>query len=234
MTEDKDEDPQSQDPQSSDPSSRLPFPAPLIPVVLLIAAFGFLYATKVMHRNEDAAAAATAPPSCAVSRTLAERLKPLAHGEVAALALSADPQPMPELVFAGPDGKPVKLSDFRGRNVLLNLWASWCVPCRREMPALDRLEGKAGGSDFQVVAIDVDTARLDRPKAFLKEIGVKNLLFYADNKADVFETLKQNGKVLGLPTTILVGKDGCAIGTMAGPAEWDSADGLALVDATKG
>lgn len=233
MTKEKDEDAQPQDPQPVDPSSRIPFPAPLIPIVLLIAAFGFLYATRAFHRNEDAAAAAAAP-SCAVSRTLSDRLKPLVHGDVAALALSTDPQPMPELVFAGPDGKPLKLSDFRGRNVLLNLWASWCVPCRREMPALDRLEGKEGGSDFQVVAIDVDTARLDRPKAFLKEIGVKNLLFYADSKADVFETLKQNGKVLGLPTTILIGKDGCAIGTMAGPAEWDSADGLALVTATKG
>lgn len=238
MTEEKDEGPQSQDPQSQDPrsldrSSRLPFPAPLIPIVLLIASFGFLYATKALHRNEEAAAAAP-PPSCAVSKALSERLKPLVHGDVAAMALSADPQPMPVLVFEGPDGKPLKLTDFRGRNILLNLWASWCIPCRREMPALDRLEGKAGGNDFQVVAVDVDTARLDKPKAFLKEIGIKNLQFYADNKADVFETLKQDGKALGLPTTILIGKDGCAIGTMAGPAEWDSADGLALINATKG
>jgi thiol-disulfide isomerase/thioredoxin len=229
MTEEKDE-----DPQPAEPSSRLPFPAPLIPIIALIAAFGFLYATKALHRNEDTAEAAAAAPSCAISRTLADRLKPLVHGDVAALSLSADPQPMPVLVFEGPDGKPLKLTDFRGRTILLNLWASWCIPCRREMPSLDRLEGKAGGSDFQVVAIDVDTARLDRPKAFLKEIGIKNLTFYADNKADVFETLKQDGKALGLPTTVLIGKDGCAIGTMAGPAEWDSADGLALVTATKG
>lgn len=239
MTEEKTEDPKPQDlksqdpqrdPQSMEPSRRIPFPAPLIALVIFVAAVGLLYATKAMHRNEETATAST----CAASRGLAEQLKPLVHGEVAALALAATPQPMPELVFTGPDGKPVKLSDFRGRNVLLNLWASWCIPCRREMPALDRLEGKAGGSDFQVVAVDVDTARLDRPKAFLKEIGIKNLAFYADNKADVFETLKQNGKVLGLPTTILIGKDGCAIGTMAGPAEWDSADALALINATKG
>ncbi len=182
------------------------------------------------HRNE-AAADATA---CTATRSTAEHLKPLVHGEIAALALASTPRPMPELTFAGPDGKMVKLSDFRGRDILLNLWATWCIPCRKEMPALDRLEAERGGPDFQVVAINIDTARLDRPKAFLKEIGVKNLTFYADSKADVFETLKQDGKVLGLPTTILVGKDGCAIGTMAGPAEWDSKEALALIDAQKG
>lgn len=90
---------------------------------------------------------------------------------------------MPELRFTNKDGKSVKLSDFRGRNILLNLWASWCVPSRLEMPALDCLEGKEGGNTFQVVAINVDTAGPGRPKAFWKEINVKNLLFYADSKA---------------------------------------------------
>jgi hypothetical protein len=102
------------------------------------------------------------------------------------------------------------------------------------MPALDRLQGERGGPDFQVVAVNIDTAKLDRPRAFLNEIGVKNLTFYADSKADVFETLKQNGKVLGLPTSILVGKDGCALGVMAGPAQWDSKDAIALINAAKG
>lgn len=212
-------------------SSRLPFPAPLIPTVFLIAALGFLFTMRMLHRDEGSAAAA--PPNCTISRALADRLKPLARGHIAALALTTDPKPMPELAFSGPDGKTFKLSDFRGRNILLNLWASWCIPCRLEMPALDRLEGKEGDNNFQVVAIDVDTTGPARPKAFWKEIGVKNLFFYADDKADVFETLKQDGKVLGLPTTILIGKDGCAVGTLAGPAEWDSADGLALLSAAK-
>ncbi|MGO9135824.1 MAG: thiol:disulfide interchange protein TlpA [Methylovirgula sp.] len=229
----KEEDEKNEDQPPEEASSRIPFPAPLIAIGVLIAALGFLYATKVWHRNEETAATADSA-TCVASRQLAERLKPLAHGEVAALAVSSTPQPLPELVFAGPDGKLVKLSDFRGRNILLNLWATWCIPCRREMPALNRLQAKRGGPDFEVVAINVDTARLDRPRAFLQEIGVKNLTFYADNKADVFETLKQAGKVLGLPTTLFVGKDGCAVGTMAGPAEWDSQDALALIDAAKG
>jgi thiol-disulfide isomerase/thioredoxin len=197
------------------------YPSPLISLVILAMVLGLVYVMKGGHRNEANAA-------CASTRTVISRLEPLVHGEIAALALSDDPQPMPGLTFADADGKTVRLSDFRGRDVLLNLWATWCVPCRQEMPALDRLEGMRGGPDFQVVAVNIDTARLDRPKAFLREISVKDLAFYADNTANVFEVLKERGKVLGLPTTILVGRDGCDIGTMAGPAKWDSQDALAL------
>ncbi len=199
-------------------------PSPFISLAILAAVLAFIYEMEARHRN----AASTASLACASTRAVIGHLQPLVHGEIAALALASDPRPMPELTFTGGDGKPVKLSDFRGRDVLLNLWATWCVPCRQEMPALDRLEAKRGGPDFQVVAVNIDTARLDRPKTFLHEIGVSNLPFYADNSANIFETLKQDGKVLGLPTTILVGKDGCDIGTMAGPARWDSADALAL------
>jgi thiol-disulfide isomerase/thioredoxin len=137
---------------------------------------------------------------------------------------------MPALTFSG-GGGPVELSSFKGRIVLLNLWATWCVPCREEMPALDRLEGIAGNENFAVVAVNIDTARLERPKAFLQEIGVKNLAIYADSTAKSFTTLQQSGKVVGLPTTFLVGRDGCEIGVIAGPAKWDGADALALLKA---
>ncbi len=207
----------------------LRIPSPIITLVALAAVLGFIYVTKERHRNEAASTAA-----CASTRVVIGRLTPLVHGEIAALALAREPMPMPDLHFTGADGKTVKLADFRGRDVLFNLWATWCVPCRQEMPALDRLQAVRGGPDFQVVAVNIDTARLDRPKAFLSEIGVKNLAFFADNTANVFETLKENGKVLGLPTTILVGKDGCDIGTMAGPAQWDSPDALALINAEQG
>jgi thiol-disulfide isomerase/thioredoxin len=162
---------------------------------------------------------------------LAARLKPLVHGEIAALTLAPRPKPLPELGFATAEGTKASLADFKGRTVLLNLWATWCVPCRQEMPALDRLQGILGGKDFSVVAVNIDTAKLDRPRAFWEEIGIKNLTLYTDNKAGVFETLKQTGKVIGLPATILVAKDGCEIGTMAGPAQWDSEDALALLNA---
>lgn len=113
----------------------------------------------------------------------------------------------------------------------MNLWATWCVPCREEMPALDRLQAKLGSGDFEVVAINVDTARLERAKDFLKDTGVKNLAFYSDPKADVFYRLRTAGKVVGLPTTFLVGRDGCEIAVMSGPADWASDDAIALIRA---
>jgi thiol-disulfide isomerase/thioredoxin len=193
-----------------------------------LLALGFvLYGITGRHGKEAMAA------ECGEASGLAQKLKPLVHGEVAALSLAEAPKPLPNLSFSGPDGKSLTLADFRGRDILLNLWATWCVPCRREMPALDRLQGKLGGPNFEVVTINIDTTKLDKPKAFLTEIGVKNLSFYADSKADVFQALKQDNRVDGLPTTILVGKDGCEIGTMAGPAQWDSDDALALIEALK-
>ncbi len=173
-------------------------------------------------------------PVCPGAAELAARLKPLVRGEIAALTLAPRPKPLPGLGFDTPEGTKASLADFKGRTVLLNLWATWCVPCRQEMPALDRLQGMFGSKDFAVVAVNIDTARLDRPKAFLDEIGVKNLKLYTDNTAAAFQTLKQAGKVLGLPTTILIGKDGCEIGTMAGPAQWDSEEALALLNAIQG
>jgi thiol-disulfide isomerase/thioredoxin len=177
---------------------------------------------------------AAVTPACPGAAETAARLKPLVHGEIAALSVAPQPKPLPELIFDTPEGTKASLADFKGRTVLLNLWATWCVPCRQEMPALDRLQGLRGSKDFAVVAVNIDTTRLDRPKAFLEEIGVKNLTLYTDNTAGVFQTLKQEGKVIGLPTTILIGKDGCEIGTMAGPAQWDSQDALALLTAIAG
>ncbi|WP_034991367.1 thiol:disulfide interchange protein TlpA [Beijerinckia mobilis] len=168
--------------------------------------------------------------ACLSSRKVAARIKPLVKGEVAALVLADEPKPVPALAFNKPDGSATALKDFSGRMVLLNLWATWCIPCRQEMPALDRLQAKLGSPGFEVVAVNIDTARLDHVGIFLDEIGVKTLARYADPKAGIFQTLRQAGKATGLPTTLLVGKDGCEIGTMAGPAEWDSADAVALIE----
>src|SRR5580692_3507768 len=204
--------------------------APLIALVAIaIAAAGglaVLYGKGASGKDEAAL--------CPNAAATAERLSPLAKGEVAALAVDKRPAPAVEVSFQAPDGKKLTLADFRGRNVLLNLWATWCVPCRAEMPALDRLQAKFGGPDFQVVAVNIDTNRLDRPKTFFADAGVKTLSLYADPSADVFEALKVAGKALGLPTSLLIDKDGCEIGVMAGPALWDSADAEAAVSALIG
>jgi thiol-disulfide isomerase/thioredoxin len=198
----------------------------LAPLALVAVAVAVLYGK---------AAAPDKPPECsAASKAVAAKLAPLAKGEIAALAVDADPRPAIPLSFKGPGGEKERLADFKGRALLVNLWATWCVPCRAEMPALDRLQAKAGGPDFEVVAINVDTARLERAPAFLDGIGVKTLTRYADPSADAFETLRLAGKALGLPTSLLIDKEGCEIGVVAGPADWDKPDAVAAVAALKG
>ena len=201
--------------------------APAVGVLLGAAALVFLYATL---KPPDKASGACSGASAA----LAARLKPLARGDAAAVAVAADPRPALPLAFERPDGSKATLADFRGRAVLLNLWATWCVPCRAEMPALDRLQADRGGKDFEVVAVNVDTARLERRGAFLDGIGVKALTRYADPSGDAFETLRRGGKALGLPVSLLIDGDGCEVAEVAGALKWDSADAAALIGALKG
>jgi thiol-disulfide isomerase/thioredoxin len=173
----------------------------------------------------------SAAGQCPAAKTAAARLAPLARGEVAAVTVAREPKPLPDLAFNGPDGSPTSLAAFRGRTVLLNLWATWCAPCRQEMPALDRLQGELGGRDFEVVAVNIDTRNLDKPRTWLKEAGVARLAYYADPEAKVFQDFKRVGKAVGMPTTLLVDPDGCELALINGPAEWASEDALKLVRA---
>jgi thiol-disulfide isomerase/thioredoxin len=165
---------------------------------------------------------------------VAERLLPLARGEVAAVTVAKESKRLPNLAFVGPDGTPKSLADYRGRTVLLNLWATWCAPCRQEMPALDRLQAALGGPEFEVVAVNIDTRNLERPKAWLKEAGVERLAYYTDREAKIFQDLKRVGKAVGMPTTLLVDPEGCELALINGPAEWASEDALTLVRAALG
>ena len=169
--------------------------------------------------------------ACQAAVNTAKKLAPLVHGEVAALALAQTPFHLPDLAFKDAKGQDRTLADWRGRTVLLNLWATWCVPCRREMPALDAVQTMLGGPDFDVVAVNIDTRDPQKPLAFLKEIGVTHLTYYADASAKIFEDLKEAGKAFGMPTTVIVDRSGCEIGAMAGPAEWASDDGVKLIGA---
>ena len=172
-----------------------------------------------------------ADAACRQAVETAARIAPLAHGEIAALAMAQTPFHVPPLGFKDAEGHDRTLADWRGRTVLLNLWATWCVPCRREMPALDALQAKLGGPKFQVVAVNIDTRDPAKPLAFLKQIGVTHLAYFTDESAQVFEDLKTAGKAFGMPTTLIVDPKGCEIGDMAGPAEWASDDGVKLVSA---
>lgn len=161
----------------------------------------------------------------------AARAGPFAKGEVASFGVAKSPITISDLAFKDGEGTAMTIADFKGQTVLLNLWATWCAPCRHEMPALDRLQAKLGSEKFKVVAVNIDTGNPQKPIKFLKDIKAESLSYYADNTMGVFNTLKSRGRAFGMPTTMLVGPNGCEIGTMAGPAEWDSEDAIALIKA---
>ena len=211
---------------SSSPAAMRRIPV-AIGAVVIGALIGFAGVYGIGRLNGSA----TGDPACRGAVDLARKLAPLAHGEVAALTMAATPLRLPDLAFEDGEGKPRKLSDWRGRTLLVNLWATWCVPCRKEMPALERLQTKLGGPNFQVVAINIDTRDPEKPKNFLKDAKLTRLGYYSDQNAKVFQDLKAVGRALGMPTSVLVDPQGCEIATIAGPAEWASDDATKLIRA---
>ncbi len=191
----------------------------------VLAGLAGVYGIGGFERN------AQADPACQPAVEIAKRIAPFARGEVAAVTLAAKPFRVPDLAFDDAQGQRRTLADWRGRTVLLNLWATWCVPCRKEMPALDALAGKLAGPGFDVVAVNIDTRDPEKPKAWLNEVGITRLSYYADPSAKVFQDLKIAGRAFGMPTTLLIDPRGCEIGTIAGPAEWASDDAMKLVQA---
>ncbi|HEV3184113.1 MAG TPA: TlpA disulfide reductase family protein [Xanthobacteraceae bacterium] len=172
--------------------------------------------------------------ACRPGVETARRIAPLARGEVAAVSTLEEPRRAPDLAFKDAAGATKTLADWRGRAVLFNLWATWCVPCRKEMPALDALQARLGGPRFDVVAVNIDTRDPDKPKAWLKEVGINRLAYYADPSAKAFQDLKLGGQAFGMPTTLLIDAGGCEVGTLAGSAEWASDDALKLINALVG
>ena len=126
----------------------------------------------------------------------------------------------PALRFYDAVGKPRTLADWRGKVVLLNVWATWCAPCRKEMPALDRLQQKLGGHDFEVVALSIDRGGAADVRAFYEEIGIRALRIYVDPESEATSKLK----TLGVPTTLLIDRAGRELWRKTGTAEWDAED----------
>ena len=172
--------------------------------------------------------------ACAAKAEAAKLIAANAAGDVAAMLAADPPQSLRSLAFNDPDGKPMTLADRQGKTLLVNLWATWCAPCRAEMPALDALQQAKGGADFEVVAINVDTGDDAKPKKFLAETGVKTLAYYRDASMGAFNMLKEKALALGLPVTLLVDREGCLVAAMNGPANWSGPDAARLVDAALG
>lgn len=142
-----------------------------------------------------------------------------------AFVLHDSPKPLPEVHFIDAEGHWRSLADFRGRVVLLNLWATWCVPCRKEMPTLDRLQATLGGPGFEVVPLSIDIAGPPVVRKFYEETGVTHLGLYIDPSTKAARDLA----ALGLPTTLLVDREGREVGRLTGPAEWDSPEMISFL-----
>ena len=154
----------------------------------------------------------------------------LNKGAMAPLLVRPKPLDLPELSFEGPGGETKTLADFKGKIVLLNIWASWCVPCREEMPQLDKLQAELGAKDFEVVAVNIDRGGGNKAKIFLEETGATHLAPYTDPSGILFAAVK----AVGMPTTLLIDPDGKEIGRLVGPADWGSEEAKKLIEAAIG
>lgn len=203
--------------------SRLPLISRLALGLALVLGLASLYVSSQAARKLEGVAA------CTPARDVGPALAKAATGEVAAFQAFTTPRVLPNLNFQDPAGNPASLGGMKGKTVLLNLWATWCVPCRKEMPALDALQAEFGGPDFEVVAINIDTRNLDKPRAWLEENRITRLAYYADPEAKVFQELKRVGQAVGMPTTLLIDANGCQLGVLHGPAEWHGQDARRLI-----
>lgn len=204
-------------------------PARLVAIVAvagIAAAFAAIYGIPGVGGND-------APPACKASGAISRALAPLSTGTMAGFITSGPSADVSGLAFRTPDGRETTLgetlSGVPGRVGLVNLWATWCAPCRKEMPALDRLEQSMAGPRFGVVAINVDTTEDGRARRFLDDQKIAALKLYTDPLMATFNSLKAKGRAVGLPTTLLVDPAGCTLGVLHGAAEWDSADAKALI-----
>ena len=173
---------------------------------------------------------------CPVQQDAAAAIGDAAVGELAALNGTGEGRGYATLAFNDAAGAPRTIADFKGKALLVNFWASWCIPCREEMPALDALATQYNSDAFQVLPINLDIGEngLGKAKAFLDDNAFANLPLYADNSFKAFERLKQEAVVLGLPATLILDASGCELAVLQGPAHWDTPDGHAVIEALLG
>ena len=172
---------------------------------------------------------------CAPQAVAAQKIDAAAVGQLAALNGTGTGRGYSSMTFTDAEGRPKSIKDFAGKALLVNFWASWCVPCRAEMPALDTLAAEENDDRFMVLPINLDLGAggLEKARAFLAEGNWPNLPLYADSTFESFKALQTSAVALGLPSTLLLDKNGCELGVLQGPAEWDSPDGINVIEALK-
>jgi thiol-disulfide isomerase/thioredoxin len=169
---------------------------------------------------------------CLVQAEAAAAIGDAATGELAALNGTGEGRGYADMAFKDAAGADMTIADFKGKALLVNFWASWCVPCREEMPALDALATKYNSDRFMVLPINLDIGAggLEKAQDFLDENSFANLPLYADNTFAAFERLKQQAVAIGLPATLVLDENGCELGVLQGPAHWDTPDGEAVIE----
>ena len=187
-----------------------------------LAAFAAVYVTLGRPDNQGVPASTAETPAPSPKSG-----NPLATGAMTTFVFKTQPEPLPDIKFLNGSGAETSLASLRGKVVLLNVWATWCAPCREEMPALDKLQAALGSDKFQVVALAVDKSGIAGAKKFLGEIKAEKLEAFADPTAKEGTRLK----VIGMPTTILIDAEGREIGRLIGPAHWDSPEAKRLIEA---
>ncbi len=187
------------------------------------AAHKSLKKTKTYHMAKT-----SAPLSgMATSGADLKSLKQFARGKLAAFYIYKKPKPVPAFTYVDEQGKDHSLKELRGKVVLLNLWATWCGPCRHEMPWLDALKNKYKDQPFEMLTISIDRGGLKKPRRFFDKIKIKHLTLYGDKTGRLAPKLR----AFGMPTTLLIGRNGMELGRIAGPAEWASDDAFAFIEA---
>jgi thiol-disulfide isomerase/thioredoxin len=201
-----------------------------------LAGFAAVYVTLRGPDNANPPVKAASVKSVETANPAAETSKglpsgpganPLSTGHMTAFVFKKAPEAVPDTVFLDGSGKERTLKDWQGKVVLLNLWATWCAPCRKEMPSLDRLQAEMGSDKFEVVAVSVDKTGIEGAKKFLDQIKVSKLGVFADPSIKLGTELK----AIGMPASVLIDRDGREVGRLVGPAEWDSADAKRLIKA---
>jgi thiol-disulfide isomerase/thioredoxin len=192
----------------------------------VIACVGVIYLVsgpkgnpQIVQRSETQMPAEEVPGAETITRAVAK-------GALSAFVVKPERPQAGEIQFLDGEGKQRSLADWRGQVVLLNLWASWCGPCRTEMPSLAALQRRFGSKDFEVVAISVDRGGAKVAAQFLEETQSRLLRLYVDPSAKAIESVR----ALGLPATLLIDRQGREIGRLLGPADWSSAEAFQLID----
>ncbi len=154
-------------------------------------------------------------------------LEALREGSMKKLAFAAEPSEVPPISFTDAAGAEFALVDWQGKYVLVNFWATWCAPCRKELPALDALNRDFGGEGFEVVTIATGRNPVPGIERLFAEVGVESLPILLDPK----QALSREMGVLGLPVSVIIDREGREIARMSGDADWNSDSARAIVAA---